>query len=208
MYYGQLFSMWIVEQYNSPFLYESGHIIIIVASIVVVILTVFIFYVSDSRIFDINGRRVPGPNSNLYGHSLRAVVIKARANKQASVAMKEILLDKAGNGNICGANVFGKRLIILAHPEYMKVVMMGNHFQFPKSPIYDRTRFIFGDGILTNTGKMASYLLHKLTQCFTITVVIVVHFIYIIIYIIIQVKNGNLIVTLSMWAFMRKYSRK
>lgn len=122
-------------------------------AVIVVSITAFIFYVSDSRIFDLNGRRVPGPNSNIFDkHSFRAVVIKGRANKNASIAIKEILLEKAGNGHISAANIFGKRLVIAAHPEFMKTVMMGNHFQFPKSPIYDRIRFIFGDGILTAKG--------------------------------------------------------
>lgn len=138
-------SLFYIEEYIGIYV---GYLI----AALVVAITAFVFYVSDSRIFDMNGKRVPGPDSNLYGHSLRAVVIKARANKQASVALKEILLEKAGNGNICAANVFGKRLVIIAHPEFMKMVMMGNHFQFPKSPIYDRTRFIFGDGILTAKG--------------------------------------------------------
>ena len=108
--------------------------------------------IGDSRVFDMNGKRIPGPDSNFSKESFRAVV-KARMNKSFSLSLKEIFLDKTGNGSIAAAKVFGRCIVSIAHPDMMKTVMMGNHNQFPKDVMYNRLSFIFGDGIFVSRGE-------------------------------------------------------
>lgn len=116
------------------------------------ILVKFVDYIFDSRIYDKRGTLIPGSRSNLYGKNFYSVVMEARRSKQATKALVDILLPTVGDGNICGSNLFGRRIVILAHPDYIKVVLNGSHTKFPKSVKYDRLKFFLGDGLVTSSG--------------------------------------------------------
>ena len=63
-----LYGIVVAEESNSHFsVFISSGYFMYAASIVVVITIIIavacVFYVSDSRVFDAKGRRVPGPNS-------------------------------------------------------------------------------------------------------------------------------------------------
>ena len=102
--------------------------------------------------YDLNHVRIPGPRSNLYGRNFYSIVMEARKNKRATKAMVDILLPAVGDGNICASNLFGTKLFILAHPDYVKVALTGSHTKFPKSKKYDRLKFILGEGLVTSSG--------------------------------------------------------
>jgi len=66
----------------------------------------------------------------------------------------EILINGIGDGNICSANSFSRRLLFIAHPEMVKSVLTGNHKKFPKSSRYSRIKFILGEGLVTSSGDV------------------------------------------------------
>ena len=76
------------------------------ASFLMIALVVFFFAlivikVFDSRVFDMNGKRLPGPSNHLWGDNFFSFLVKARIEyKQISKAIYEIFLPKCGDGNI------------------------------------------------------------------------------------------------------------
>jgi len=104
-------------------------------------------------VFDANGSQIPGPDSNnIFGRKNFFYLLRdGRRRKKASMTVKSLIRDY-GNGDLCAGNIFGKRVIFLAHPEYVKVVCTGHHSKFPKSIIYNRLKFILGEGLVTSGG--------------------------------------------------------
>ena len=75
-------------------------ILLLIASFVFVS-ALLVIKVFDSRVFDTNGKRVPGPSNHLWGDNFFSVVIKARIEyKQMSKALYETFLPKCGDGNM------------------------------------------------------------------------------------------------------------
>jgi Cytochrome P450 len=123
----------------------------VVVSLAAIVMVMFIDYIFDSRVYDKEGKRIPGPRSNLYGKNFYSVVVAARKHKQSTKAIKDVLLPSV-NGDICGVNLFGTKLIIVANPENVKVVLNGSHTKFPKSLKYNRLKFFLGEGLVTSSG--------------------------------------------------------
>jgi hypothetical protein len=143
-------------------------------SIIIIILTIcIIFFFGDARSFDMNGKRLPGPISNFYGKNLISVIKSARKKKQASIAMRDVLINELGDGKISCCRVGRRRYCFVADPDYVKVVMSGKHDMFPKSArygrliifisisisiylilyvSYERMKFALGNGLVTSNG--------------------------------------------------------
>jgi len=107
----------------------------------------------DSRVYDSDGKLMPGPRSNLYGENFNSVLVVARRSKQASKAIKDILIKRVGDGNMCCARLLnGLKIVIVVHPEMAKTVVTGHFMKFPKSSVYKRLKFILGDGLVISSG--------------------------------------------------------
>jgi cytochrome P450 len=125
------------------------------AAITVVILFVLwlVDYIFDSRVFDLDGKRIPGPRSNLYGKNFYNVVHEARKSKRSSEAIKNIMIPVLGDGNLCAQSLFGTNLIMLSHPDHIKTVLSGSHAKFPKGRRYERLKEFLGEGLITTNGE-------------------------------------------------------
>lgn len=109
-----------------------------IISISIIIICIIIYFFGDARSFDMNGKRLPGPDSNFYGKNIFSVIKAARKKKQASFAMRDILINEVGDGKLSCCRVGNLRYCFVADPEYVKVVMSGKHDMFPKSVRYER----------------------------------------------------------------------
>lgn len=44
------------------------------------------------------------------------------------------------------------QLIVVAHPNMVKTVLTGNYVSFPKANMYNRFKFLLGNGLVTSGG--------------------------------------------------------
>lgn len=128
---------------------------LLIIVLVVFSIVFFIIYIFDSRVFDTQGKLLPGPANNLWGDNFFTVLNKERIkSRQMSKCLYEKFLPKCGDGNMVAFNVFGKNVVIAGHPEMAKVVLSGHHMKFPKSEKYSGFKFLLGNGLVTSAGDM------------------------------------------------------
>jgi len=132
-------------------LYTKGDFLKISICLAVLFTFNFLWRMMDARMFDLDGKLMPGPRSNLSGKNFLSVIKKARKSKQVSLAVLD-MINTVGDGNLCCGKVYGKNIVIAAHPESVKVILQGNHNKFPKDPKYARFQFLFGQGLVTSSG--------------------------------------------------------
>lgn len=113
---------------------------------------IILYYVSDSRVKDLNGKIIPGPKNNLIKPNFNSIVLEGRRRKQLSIYLKDFMLNDVGDGNISAANLYGRKILFVSHPEMVKTVLSGSHFKFPKGARYSRLKFFLGDGLITSSG--------------------------------------------------------
>ena len=115
-------------------------------------ITLVVLMIFDSRVFDVNGKLAPSPLNHLWGNSFPWIVREALACRQASMVMFKQFLATAGDGNIAAVNLFGSHVVVVSHPDMVKTVLSGHHSKFVKSARSDRTKFVYGDGLMTSGG--------------------------------------------------------
>lgn len=128
--------------YHSPVTFGLGFVVLVL---------IVIIWVSDARLFDKRGRRIPGPDTNLFGQNFRTVMDNGIRNKRASRAFVEFMLS-FGKGDMCGTNLYGLKIVLISHPDMIKTILSGNHNKFPKSKKYERLKFYLGNGLVTSSG--------------------------------------------------------
>ena len=115
--------------------------------------TLLTLHAYDCRVFDRHGRQIPGPTTNLWGKNLNTVLSAARKKKEVSKALKDVLLNEIGDGNVVAFNnIYGQYTIIAAHPEMVKAVLSGHHIKYPKTKTFNRLKFFLGEGLMTSGG--------------------------------------------------------
>ncbi len=115
-------------------------------------LTLGVLWLFDSRVFDVNGKFVPSPSSHLWGRNLRSILMEARKTPFSNM-IRESVLPEIGDGNIVAVNLFGQHIAVVAHPDMVKVLLSGHHVRFTKCAILERTKFAYGEGLLTSGGS-------------------------------------------------------
>ena len=116
--------------------------------------TILILHANDCRVFDAQGKYIPGPLTNLWGKNLTNVLSCARKAKKISLATCEELLNELGNGDIVAFNsMLGKQTVVVGHPELIKSVLSGHHLKFLKTAHMNRLKFFLGEGLFTSEGS-------------------------------------------------------
>ena len=133
------------------FIYTSPVSVAVIAGLILLVLWLF-DHIFDSRVYDMDKKRIPGPRSNLYGKNYFNVVHEARRNKRSSEAVKNILIPVLGDGNLCAQNLFGTNIIVISHPDYVKTILSGSYSKFPKGRRYERLKEFLGEGLITTNG--------------------------------------------------------
>ena len=115
--------------------------------------TILVLHANDCRVFDAQGKYIPGPLTNLWGKNLINVLTCARKAKNVSFATCEELLYELGNGDIAAFNsIFGRQTVVVGHPELIKSVLSGHHMKFIKTAHINRLKFFLGEGLFTSEG--------------------------------------------------------
>ena len=73
----------------------------LIITLFVFIIVFFIIYIFDSRVFDSQGKLLPGPANHLWGDNFFTVLNKERIkSRQMSKCLCERFLPKCGDGNM------------------------------------------------------------------------------------------------------------
>lgn len=110
----------------------------------------FLLNLLDSRVFDENGKLIPGPVHYLWGKNYLTILRIARTTKQYSKAISDVLLNELGDGNI-GAyrSLNGILQIVVGHPDMARSILVAHELKFQIDPRWRRMRDIFGDSSIT-----------------------------------------------------------
>lgn len=113
--------------------------------------SLLVLYLLDSRVYDGNGKRLPGPNHHLWGQNYLYIRRLARQTNQYSKVISEIFLKEVGDGNIVAFRKLFSRApsLIIAHPDMVKHVVTGHQLKFLKDAKWDRMKDILGEGLVT-----------------------------------------------------------
>jgi hypothetical protein len=127
--------------------------------LIVGVVTALLCYVSDARVFDLNGKRIPGPDSHFSSPNPIILYKRARRDKRASEAINEVILPLCGDGitasfsvpfaSLDVSNFFRRRVVILTDPAMIKAVLTARAVDVTKSNTYNRLKFAMGNGLLT-----------------------------------------------------------
>lgn len=84
----------------------NGSLEIVVATVVAALslLTALFLWASDSRVYDLNGKLIPGCRSNLWGKNFPSLIREARNNEAISKCITEVILPELGDGSIAAWN--------------------------------------------------------------------------------------------------------
>ena len=105
----------------------------------------------NTTVYDAHGKRMPGPMpSDAPVKTLR----QGRKNKRVAEVLHEFMINRWGDGRLCGMSVFGRNVCFLGHPEDVKVILAGKHTDFPKASRYNRLKFVLNEGLVTSSGKV------------------------------------------------------
>jgi len=111
-----------------------------------------ILFYSDCRVFDLRGKYIAGPISNLWGKNLNSVLWRASQERLVSNMICDELLFELGDGNISAFNTYGRHTVVVGHPELVKSVLSGHILRFNKVENMSRLKFFLGDGLLSSSG--------------------------------------------------------
>jgi hypothetical protein len=88
-------------------------------------ISLWILYMLDSRVYDLDGRLLPGPNHHLWGKNFLYALRVAQITRQYSQALCDILLNGIGDGDIVAFNsFFGNATVIIAHPDLVSFSLL------------------------------------------------------------------------------------
>lgn len=105
----------------------------------------------NTAVYDAQGKRIPGPvPSDRPVSTLR----EARKNKKVAEVLHELMINRWGDGKICGMAIFGRNVCFLADPSDVKVILSGKHTDFPKATRYNRLKFVLNEGLVTSSGQI------------------------------------------------------
>lgn len=110
----------------------------------------FLLNLLDSRVFDENGKLLPGPIHYLWGKNYLTILRIARTTKQYSKAIYELLLNDLGDGNIAAyRRLDGDSQVVVGHPDMAKSVLSAHELKFQIDTRWRRLRELFGDNPIT-----------------------------------------------------------
>lgn len=111
---------------------------------------IFLLILLDSRVFDENGKLIPGPVHYLWGKNYLTILRIARTTKQYSKAIYDILLNDLGDGNIAAyRSLNGIFQVVVGHPDMARSILAAHELKFQIDPRWRRLRDIFGDNPIT-----------------------------------------------------------
>jgi len=130
----------------------------------------------DASVYDLNGRRLPGPLTHLHSPSLLPTIKAARRAKKFSQTLRKKIILKHGDGK-CAAfnlpfssfnpwNYFRRTLIFIRDPDMVKTITQGKSASWPKAPRYDRLKPFLGVGLVTSEGDFHKNSRHMLNPSF------------------------------------------
>lgn len=109
-----------------------------------------LLHMLDSRVFDENGKQIPGPIHYLWGRNYMTVLRIAQATRQYSKAVYEILLSEIGDGNISAFwSLAGFPQVIIGHPDMVKSILSAHQLKFQVDDKWGRLRDLFGSTPIT-----------------------------------------------------------
>lgn len=121
--------------------------------VVLILLTLMclVCHFMRTALYDAKGRRIPGPKlSDFPMNKLR----HARKNKRVAELLHECMINKWGDGKLCGMRALGRKVCFLGHPDDVKIILAGSHSAFPKAQRYTRLKFVLNEGLVTSSGKV------------------------------------------------------
>lgn len=125
------------------------------------------FHLLDSRVFDENGKQLPGPSHHLWGKNYLSVLLQALRTKQFSKVISEDFLVEIGDGNLVATNwITGVPSIVVAHPDMTKTILSGHHLKFTKEDRWKSMRDILGLGMVTHDEKHWTHARNSFTPIF------------------------------------------
>lgn len=128
---------------------------------------IFVLNLLDSRVYDENGKQIPGPIHHLWGRNYLFAFRIGQLTRQYSKAIHEVLLCGVGDGNIAAFNtITGSPNIIIAHPDMVKTVLSAHHLKFATDDSWQRLRDIFHDGLRTCDDRSWSKFRNVVMPCF------------------------------------------
>lgn len=78
----------------------------------------FFFWFIDARIYDMNGKLLPGPKSNFFLPSVGYSFIQGRKEKVGTKYIVQDILCKYGDGSTFSANIYGNKVRTLSCYSY------------------------------------------------------------------------------------------
>lgn len=124
--------------------------IALLCTVISFLLTIFLLYLLDCRVYDEHGKQLPGPSHHLWGKNYLYIWQLGRLTQQYSKAVAEIFLRDVGDGDIVAFKwLTGKPNIIIAHPDMVKNVLSGHQLKFSQCDRENKLRSLFGKSLPT-----------------------------------------------------------
>ena len=146
---------------------DNNLILSILGAIIVIWLTIWI--VLWNKMYDAEGRLLPTTPSTFRGVTDISNFVEGRKSHNIAPTLAKMVADWGKCGFVC-MNMLGRRLIVISDPEMAAPVLRGGYEKYPKSFMYDRLKFLIGDGLLTSNGKHWQHQRRLLNKSFHIGV--------------------------------------